>query len=213
MVNISKRFGGLKALDSVSFCARAGEVHALMGENGAGKSTLIKILAGAYSKDDGDMYLGGKKANLTNPRSAHEHGISVIYQEFALAPHLTVAENIFIDNLGSGKRIVNWKKLKKNAKDMLSHWGFRISMYHDRCPSSLWRISRSWKYARPFRGNQGYWCLTNRRRCFLRMKLNSCSASSRTSGEKGSASSYLSQDRRGTSNLRQDFRSQGRQER
>jgi ribose transport system ATP-binding protein len=124
MVNISKNFGGQKALESCSFSARAGEVHALMGENGAGKSTLIKILAGAHSKDSGEIYLGGNKVSLANPRSAHELGIAVIYQEFALAPHLTVAENIFIDNLGSGKRIVNWKTLKKHAGDMLHQLGF-----------------------------------------------------------------------------------------
>lgn len=126
MVNISKSFGGLKALDGVSLSTKAGEVHALMGENGAGKSTLIKILAGAYSKDEGDIYLEGEKVNITNPRSGHEHGISVIYQEFALAPHLTVAENIFIDNLnlGSSKGIVNWKRLKKDAEAMLSQIGF-----------------------------------------------------------------------------------------
>jgi ribose transport system ATP-binding protein len=125
MVNISKSFGGLRALANVNFSAKAGEIHALMGENGAGKSTLIKILSGAYNKDTGEVYIDGKKAEISNPQSAYEYGISVIYQEFALAPHLTVAENIYIDHLGSSRGIIRWKKLKRDAKELLERLGFQ----------------------------------------------------------------------------------------
>jgi len=124
MYGISKSFGGLGVLNNVNFSARAGEVHCLMGENGAGKSTLMKILSGAYQKDEGEIFIRGKKVNITNPKDGHDHGISIIYQEFALAKDLTVAENIFIDNLGSGKTIINWQKLCEKARELLEQLGF-----------------------------------------------------------------------------------------
>lgn len=124
MFGISKSFGKLPVLNNVNFSAREGEVHCLMGENGAGKSTLMKILSGAYHKDEGDISIRGEKVNITNPKDGLDHGISVIYQEFALAKHLTVAENILIDNLGSGKAIINWRKLCAKARELLDQLGF-----------------------------------------------------------------------------------------
>jgi ribose transport system ATP-binding protein len=126
MQNICKIFGGVKALQSVSIQVRKGEIHALVGENGAGKSTLMKILSGAYTRDSGDIYINGQKANIHNPKGGIEHGISVIYQEFALIGSLTVAENIFIDNLSEKSRLINWNKLRKKAKDVLESLGFGI---------------------------------------------------------------------------------------
>lgn len=123
MEHIDKSFGGVKALKDVSFSAKAGEVHALMGENGAGKSTLIKILAGAYSKDDGQIYLGGERLDVTKPKDALEHGISVIYQELALIPHLTVAENIMIEAMGKTAR-VDWAGIKEKSEKLLDDLGF-----------------------------------------------------------------------------------------
>ena len=124
MDRISKSFGGVAALDNVSFCALSGEIHALIGENGAGKSTLMKCLAGAYEKDGGNIYIDQKKEDITNPKQGQECGISVIYQEFALAKDLTVAENIFIDSLSDGKGLVERKKLKKRAQEVLEKMGF-----------------------------------------------------------------------------------------
>jgi ribose transport system ATP-binding protein len=124
MTGISKSFGGVKALDDVGFKVRKGEIHALMGENGAGKSTLMKILSGAYHRDKGQIFIDGKEVHIASPKSGHDHGISVIYQEFALAPHLTVAENILIDNMGSGSPLVNWKRLRKKAQTLLDELGF-----------------------------------------------------------------------------------------
>lgn len=124
MEEISKSFGGVAALDKVNFCALSGEIHALIGENGAGKSTLMKCLAGAYEKDEGTIYIDGKKEQITNPKQGQDCGISVIYQEFALAKDLTVAENIFIDSLGEGKALVDRKKLKKRAEEVLEKMGF-----------------------------------------------------------------------------------------
>ncbi len=124
MSGICKSFGGLRVLNEVNFSAREGEVHCLIGENGAGKSTLMKILSGAYQKDEGEIWIKGKKANISNPRDGLHYGISVIYQEFALAKHLTVAENIFIDNLGSGKAFINWRELRAKAETLLEQLGF-----------------------------------------------------------------------------------------
>ncbi len=97
MRGISKTFPGVKALNDVRLTARGGEVLALMGENGAGKSTLMKILSGAYQADaGGTLLIDGKPVTITDPIAAKRHGISIIYQELALAPNLTVAENIYL---------------------------------------------------------------------------------------------------------------------
>lgn len=93
---IDKRFPGVVALDQVDFSCHSGQVHALVGENGAGKSTLIKILAGAYQPDAGRIEVGGKPVQPRHPQQSLQLGISVIYQEFALLPERTVAENLFL---------------------------------------------------------------------------------------------------------------------
>ncbi|QGQ47782.1 sugar ABC transporter ATP-binding protein [Metabacillus sediminilitoris] len=124
MKNISKHFGGVKALTDVSLNVEKGEIHALIGENGAGKSTLMKILAGAYQKDTGQIVINGKEAKITSPKDVINLGVSVIYQEFMLAPDLTVAENIYIDKLANSGMLINWKMLKKRAKEELIKLGF-----------------------------------------------------------------------------------------
>lgn len=124
MKDITKRFGGVKALTDVSLNVEKAEIHALIGENGAGKSTLMKILAGAYQKDEGQIFIGGKEAKITSPKDVINLGVSVIYQEFMLAPDLTVAENIFIDKLADSSMFINWKTLKRRAKEELIKLGF-----------------------------------------------------------------------------------------
>jgi ribose transport system ATP-binding protein len=124
MRNVSKRFGGVQALRNVNLTAEGGQVHALMGENGAGKSTLMKILSGAYSPDEGEIMLGGVTLSIDSPHAAREYGISVIYQEFSLAKHLSVAENIFLNDLGNGSSVINWAKLNARAKKQLETLGF-----------------------------------------------------------------------------------------
>ena len=91
---ISKSFGGVRALDDVSFELQAGEVHALVGENGAGKSTLIRIVAGAHRPDSGTFLVSGRGVEHADPLHARALGIAVIYQQPALFPDLSVAENI-----------------------------------------------------------------------------------------------------------------------
>ena len=91
---ISKSFGATKALSHVNFDLMAGEIHGLIGENGAGKSTLIKILAGDYFPDQGEILFKGRRVHLRSPAESLDLGIRVIYQEFNLVSTLTVAENI-----------------------------------------------------------------------------------------------------------------------
>lgn len=94
--NITKRFGGLVAVDHVSFGVDAGEVVALVGDNGAGKSTLIKMISGVYTPDEGDILLDGKKVEIASPRDAIAKGIETIYQDLALAENMDVPSNIFL---------------------------------------------------------------------------------------------------------------------
>src|SRR5581483_4751985 len=96
MREISKSFPGVQALDHVTFKCQQGQVHALVGENGAGKSTLMKILAGVYQPDGGEIILRGEPVRLQNPKEAQKRGISIIYQEFNLIPYMSVAENIML---------------------------------------------------------------------------------------------------------------------
>src|SRR6185295_11648703 len=91
---LSKSFPGVKALQSVDFTVRRGEVHALMGENGAGKSTLIKVLTGVYPRDGGTFRLDGAEIQPRSTKDAEAVGISTVYQEVNLIPHLSIAENI-----------------------------------------------------------------------------------------------------------------------
>lgn len=124
MQGISKRFGGTCALNNVSIKVKPGEIHALIGENGAGKSTLIKILSGAYIKDEGEIFINGEHVEITNPLKAKKLGVAVIYQEFMLAPDLSVAENIFIDRLTENGKLINWKKMRSDAEHILKELGF-----------------------------------------------------------------------------------------
>lgn len=132
--NISKHFGGTQALDGVSFCLKAGEVHALMGENGAGKSTLGKIFAGIHQPDSGDIYFEGEKNHVENPRAAKNKGISIVLQEFNLLPELSVAENLIIGNdeyYKYHKRVLNKKKMYSHSKELLGLFdlGMNLDIY------------------------------------------------------------------------------------
>ena len=95
VVNVSKAFPGVQALDKVSFTLRKGSVHAVCGENGAGKSTLMNILIGMYTKDEGEIYFKGKRVNFDRPKQALDAGISIIEQELTPIRHMTIAENMF----------------------------------------------------------------------------------------------------------------------
>ena len=114
---ISKRFGGVQALDKIQFDLRRGEVHALVGENGAGKSTYIKILAGVYSKDEGETFYNGGIYDVSSNLEARQHGIGMVPQLIDLAPKLTVAENIYMGMYPRTRfGFVDWKKLSSDAQ-------------------------------------------------------------------------------------------------
>jgi len=112
--NINKTFSGVQALKDISLRLESGKVHALMGENGAGKSTLIKILSGVYQRDSGDVFLDDVPVEIHSSQDSQKLGISVIYQEFALVPELSIAQNAF---LGKEKRIFNFFL---SSKDMVA---------------------------------------------------------------------------------------------
>lgn len=125
---ISKSFGGVRALNEVSFELKPGEVHALVGENGAGKSTLGKVIAGVLSKDSGQIVLDGIKTSFQGPTDAQKLGISIIFQELDLFPNLTLAENIAIGNLNLEKSpIVSFRQLASSCRQFLDQVGLECS--------------------------------------------------------------------------------------
>jgi ribose transport system ATP-binding protein len=120
MRRIVKLFPGVLALNHVDLEVREGEIHALLGENGAGKSTLMKVLAGAYQKDEGAILIGGRNVEVRSPSHARELGISIIYQELNLIPQLSAAENIFLGRLKTNARgRVDWAAMFREAQQML----------------------------------------------------------------------------------------------
>ena len=127
MLNITKSFAGVQALKDVSLRCRPGQVCGLVGENGAGKSTLMKILAGAYSADAGEIIYKGKRRDQMSAGEIIDSGISIIYQELALVPQMSVAENIF---LGREPRhalgILNLQELHGKAAALLKRLGIRL---------------------------------------------------------------------------------------
>jgi ribose transport system ATP-binding protein len=128
MRGISKTFPGVKALNDVQLQAWGGEVLALMGENGAGKSTLMKILSGAYQADPGgEILIDGKPVAITDPIGAKRHGISIIYQELALAPNLTVAENIYLGSEPSRAGRVDRAAMREGCRSILERLGTPFS--------------------------------------------------------------------------------------
>jgi ABC-type sugar transport system ATPase subunit len=127
MAQITKTFPGVVALDSVSFDLRPGEVHALLGENGAGKSTLIKILAGVYGRDSGDIDIAGERVDFTSPADALAAGVKVVFQEIALIPEFTVAENIFMEDHPRNRfGVVKWGEIRKKAVALFERAGFHL---------------------------------------------------------------------------------------
>src|SRR5580704_14648915 len=123
----AKAFGAVQAIVDASIDLYAGEVHGLVGENGAGKSTLVKILAGVYQPDSGELLVNGAAAVLHGPAAAQEAGIAVIYQEPTLFPDLTAAENIFMGRqpLRRGRRI-DARRMRAEARALFERLGVRL---------------------------------------------------------------------------------------
>src|SRR5262245_57530799 len=133
---ITKSYAGVRALSGVSFDLYAGEVHALVGENGAGKSTLIKVMTGAVPADSGTLSVAGQPVATMNPAASRALGIAAIYQQPALFPHLTVAENMaFALEPQSVWRRIDWPRRRSDARDLLERVGAGIDA--DRLVESL----------------------------------------------------------------------------
>lgn len=132
---IKKRFGGVVALKKGNLAVNGGEVHLLMGENGAGKSTMMKIVAGIHEADGGEMLWQGRPVRFRNPAEATQNGIAMVHQESLLAPHLSVAENIF---LGREERLpfgwVNRRKMILRAADLIARHNFPLN--------AEWRVDK-----------------------------------------------------------------------
>ncbi len=127
MQGIAKRFHGVPALQGVNLTIYPGEVHALMGENGAGKSTLMKILAGAYIADEGEICIHGQPVQITDPGTARQAGINLIYQELNVAPNLTVTENIFMGSELQKGQFLDRKSMELEAQQVLDSLGASFS--------------------------------------------------------------------------------------
>ena len=128
--HISKEFPGVKALNDVSIRFERGKVHAIMGENGAGKSTLMKIMTGVYKKDEGEIKINGLPVEIKDPVEAQKYGISIIYQEFALVPHMTVAQNVFLGKeIGAKvKAFINRGKMRREARKILERVNLKLDV-------------------------------------------------------------------------------------
>jgi rhamnose transport system ATP-binding protein len=130
LTDVTKSFSAVRALKGVSFDLHPGEVHALLGENGAGKSTLIKIITGAHQPDSGAIEVDGHKIHRLTPATAHAHGIAAIYQQPALFPDLSVAENIALAlEKPTATRTIRWRERHTRAAELLKRVGADINPF------------------------------------------------------------------------------------
>jgi ribose transport system ATP-binding protein len=125
--NVTKRFPGVIALHDVNFAVKRGEVHVLLGENGAGKSSLVKLLAGIYQPDEGELRFEGQPYAPRRPVDAFYAGIRVVHQELNLLPYLSVAENLLFESLPQRRGLVDYPALKRRARALLDEIGLDIA--------------------------------------------------------------------------------------
>lgn len=123
LTGVTKRYGGVTALDNIDFACELGSVHAVLGENGAGKSTLIKIMSGVVQPDEGEIRLNGKPASFSHPAAANAQGIVCIFQELSLLSDLSVADNISIADPPRRFGLIDGKAQRRRAEDLLARIG------------------------------------------------------------------------------------------
>lgn len=129
LVNVTKRFPGVLALDKVNLEVRPGEVHGLVGENGAGKSTIIKAITGAHAPEEGEVWFNGQKLEQMSPHKSMEIGIACIYQELNQVPHMTVYENIFLGREEFAFKKIGWTDralMRKEAVEAIKSLGLDL---------------------------------------------------------------------------------------
>jgi ABC-type sugar transport system ATPase subunit len=125
--HVLKRFGGITAVNDVSFGINRGEIHAIVGENGAGKSTIMKMLAGVHQPDSGTLVLRGQPVTISDPLHARKLGVSIVFQELNLFPHLTVAGNIFANRETTvGPGLLNERQMVAATKKILDEMGVSL---------------------------------------------------------------------------------------
>jgi ribose transport system ATP-binding protein len=124
--DVGKTFPGVVALEGISLQLRRGETHVMLGENGAGKSTLIKILAGIYHPDSGEILLDGQPYRPKTPQDAQVHGIRIVHQELNLLPYLSIAENLMLEHLPRRFGMVDRGALNRHARDLLAQVGLAV---------------------------------------------------------------------------------------
>lgn len=126
---IKKSFDGVYALKGVNLTVNKGEVHCLAGVNGCGKSTLIKVISGVHTANEGEVYIDGKLMKDFGPMDAIKQGVQVIYQDFAVFPNISVAENIAINhNMENGKKLINWKESRELATKAMKQIGAHMDL-------------------------------------------------------------------------------------
>jgi simple sugar transport system ATP-binding protein len=138
---ITKRFPGVVANDSINFEIKAGEIHAVLGENGAGKTTLMSILFGLLQPDEGEIYIGGKRARLRSPLDAIDLGIGMVHQHRKLVSAHSVIENIILGHPKAGK-ILNLKRAEEEVKQLCLKYGFNLDLR-----AKVWQLSEGEKQA------------------------------------------------------------------
>lgn len=127
--NLSKRFGGIQALESVNMQVRYGEVHALVGENGAGKSTLMNVLGGIIECDQGEVFYKGQPVVFSNPVQSLQAGIAIIHQELAMLPSLNVMDNMFMGRMKAKNGFISWRDFERKTREYLAQVGLDIDPY------------------------------------------------------------------------------------
>ncbi|NJM00835.1 MAG: ATP-binding cassette domain-containing protein, partial [Synechococcaceae cyanobacterium SM2_3_2] len=127
VIEMSKHFGSLIALDQVSLHLKPGSFHALLGENGAGKSTLVKCVMGFYAPTKGEVKIDQKLSQIHSPRDAHKYGIGMVYQHFTSVPAMTVAENLILSSFESPS-VINWKVEQENLEAFMQSAPFQIPL-------------------------------------------------------------------------------------
>ena len=123
--NVSKRFGGVHALEDVNFDVNYGEVHALVGENGAGKTTLINILGGIVQSDSGKIIFKSQEVHFQRPTDSIEAGIAIIHQELSMLPQLNIMENVYMGRMPTRFGKIQWKVADQNTREMLAMVGLK----------------------------------------------------------------------------------------